>query len=92
MSHIHPEGPVFGTFRLMSYIIEDGFFVLTLYNNNPGGGMSTDWFIEFAIEEIGNMNQSQLAAAIKERLGWTYNRTHSALNTAINNQMTVTLP
>lgn len=83
---------VFGQFKVTSYTIEDGVWKIHLINPDPGGGNPSDYYVEFNLDELGNMNQNQLASALKERLGWTLNQTYAPLNTAIANGMTITLP
>ncbi len=83
---------VFGQFVVTNYTIADGVWKVELVNGNPGAGNVSHYYVEFALDELGNMNQNQLAAALKERLGWTINATYGPLNTAIANGMTITLP
>lgn len=84
---------IFGQFVLKDYTIEDGVWKIHFENGNPGGGNPTDYWAEFALDEIPtNMSQNTLATALKTRLGLTLNQTHAALNTAITNGMTIVLP
>lgn len=84
---------VFGNFKLTGYTIEDGVWKIHFVNENPGGGNPNDYYAEFALDEIPtNMSQNTLSSTLKTRLGLTINQTHAALNTAITNGMTVTLP
>lgn len=84
---------VFGNFVVTDYTIEDGVWKVHFVNNTPGGGNPTDYYAEFALDEIPtNINQTQLAAMLKTRLAWTINNGHAGLALAVANAMTVTLP
>jgi hypothetical protein len=84
---------VFGSFVVTDYTIENGLWRVHLVNTNPGGGNKTDYYAEFVLDEItATTNQQNLASMIKERLAWTINQTMAPLNTAIANNMTITLP
>lgn len=84
---------VFGNFVVTDYTIEDGVWKVHLVNSNPGGGNPSDYYVEFLVSEVpANISQSSLAAQLKTRLGNKYNQTYAPLNTAIANQMTITLP
>ncbi len=84
---------VFGNFVVTDYTIEDGVWRVHFLNNTPGGGNPTDYYAEFALDEIPtNMSQNTLSTALKTRLGLTINQTHAALNTAIAANMTIVLP
>ena len=82
-----------GNFRLMDYVIgEDGQIRVHFYNADPGGGNYNDAYVSFASEELpGNMSQNSLATALKTRLN-LQNQAHASLNTAMNNQVVITLP
>lgn len=84
--------PVYGSFLVTDYSIENGVWKIHLVNNDPGGGNPTDYYVEFLQTEIPtNINQSQLQAAIGTRLSQKYNLGYVPLNTAIANGMTITL-
>ncbi len=83
---------ILGNFIVTDYTIVDGVWKVHLINHAPGPGNVNDYYVEFALDELANMNQNQLASTLKERLGWTLNATYAPLNTAIANGMTITLP
>lgn len=84
---------VFGNFKLVDYTSENGLWRVHFVNENPGGGNPNDYYIDIPESELpANINQNQLAAALKTRLGWTINQTFAPLNTAIASGTTITLP
>lgn len=84
--------PVFGNFVVTDYTIANGVWSIHLVNDNPGGGNPSDYYVEFLQTEVpANINQQQLAAAIKTRLEQKYNGGYAPLNTAIAAGMTITL-
>ena len=82
-----------GDFKLVDYLIgEDGKIRVHFYNAAPGGGNFNDAYAVFDSEELpGNMSQNQLANALKTRLN-LQNLAHASLNTAMNNEVVITLP
>lgn len=84
---------IFGQFKLLDYTSSNGLWNLHFENGNPGGGNPTDYYMQIPESELpANINQTQLATALKNRLGWTVNQTFSPLNQAIASGLTITLP
>lgn len=84
---------ILGQFKLMDYTSSNGLWHVHFVNDNPGGGNPSDYFVDIPESELpANINQTQLANALKNRLGWTVNQTFAPLNTAISNNLTITLP
>lgn len=82
-----------GQFFLKDYTSENGLWHLHFENPNPGPGNPTDFYVDIPESELpANINQVQLAAALKSRLGWRLNQTFAPLNTFISNGTSVTLP
>lgn len=84
---------ILGQFKLTDYTTEEGYWKVHLVNNNPGGGNASDYYVYLSLDELtATTNQTQLANMLKERLAWSLNQTFGPLNTAIANNMTITLP
>ncbi len=84
---------ILGQFKLIDYTSSNGLWHIHFENSNPGGGNPSDYYIQVPESELpANINQQQLANALKNRLGWTLNQTFAPLNTAITAGMTITLP
>lgn len=84
---------ILGQFILTDYTSANGLWNIHFVNPAPGGGNLSDYYVQIPESELpANINQTQLAAALKNRLGWTVNQTFSPLNTAIANGMIITLP
>jgi hypothetical protein len=82
-----------GQFKVTDYSIENGVWKVHLVNSSPGPGLPNDYYVEFLQTEVpSNINQTQLANAIKTRLQQKYALGYAPLNTAITNGMTITLP
>ncbi len=82
-----------GSFRLLDYTSDNGLWRLHFTNDNPGAGNPNDFYIDIPESELpANINQVQLAAALKTRLGWTINQTFAPLNQFIAANSPVTLP
>lgn len=82
-----------GQFFLKDYTSQNGLWRLHFENPAPGPGNPTDFYMEIPESELpANINQTQLAAALKSRLGWTLNQTFAPLNQFISNGTAVTLP
>jgi hypothetical protein len=84
---------ILGQFILTDYTSSNGLWNIHFVNLAPGGGNPNDYYIQIPESELpANINQTQLAAALKNRLGWTVNQTFAPLNTAIAANLTITLP
>jgi hypothetical protein len=84
---------IVGQFVLTDYTSANGVWRVHFINHDPGGGNANDYYLDIPESELpANMNQTQLAALFKTRLGWTINQTFAPMNTAITNGMTITLP
>lgn len=82
-----------GSFFLRSYTSDGGVWHLHFENPSPGPGNVTDYYIDVPESELpANINQVQLAAALKSRLGWSINQTFAPLNQFISAGTAVTLP
>jgi hypothetical protein len=85
--------PVTGQFFLRDYTSENGLWRLHFENPAPGPGMPTDYYMDIPESELpANINQTQLASALKQRLSWTLNQTFAPLNQFITAGAPVTLP
>lgn len=84
---------IFGQFKLTDYTKANGLWHIHFVNNNPGGGNASDYYIDIPESELpDSMNQNQIAALLKEQLGFALNQTFGPLNTAITNNLVITLP
>lgn len=82
-----------GQFFLRDYKSQDGLWHLHFENPVPGPGNPTDFYVEIPESELpANINQTQLASALKSRLGWSINQTFAPLNQFITANQPVTLP
>lgn len=82
-----------GIFDLVDYSNADGLWKLHFVARTPPPASPSDVYIDVPESELpANINQNQLASALKNRLGWKLNQTFAPLNTFIAAGTTVTLP
>lgn len=80
-------------FDLIEYSNENGLWRLHFVARTPPPGGNSDVYVDIPESELpSNINQGQLATALKQRLGWKVNQTFGPLNTFINAGTTITLP
>jgi hypothetical protein len=79
-----PSGAVNGNYTVVDFTVENASLVVHLLNSNPGGGMPSDWYVSFNLDELPtNMSQTNLKNAILERLRLSHGGIHASLQTLI---------
>jgi hypothetical protein len=82
-----------GIFDLIDYTNQGGFWRLHFVARTPPPGAYSDVYLDIPESELpANINQGQLAAQLKTRLGWTANQTFAPLNQFLASGTTITLP
>lgn len=85
--------PYTSAFTLLGYTNADGLWSVEFLAASPPPSGNSNVIVQIPESELpANINQNQLAAALKQRLGWKLNQTFSPLNTFISSGATITLP
>lgn len=81
------------TFTVLSYTNQNGVWSVELLAATPPPGELSNIVVDILETELpSNINQQQLAALLKTRLGWKLNQTFAPLNQFIAAGTTVSLP